>query len=106
MVMCIRKTLGDPERVWQKGPSYKENMSEQGPWQNLPLSRTWLPGNHQAWAVILPAEGREKTTCLLLLGSRLRTPMEFKPYLVALGGNSMIIIATNYSALSVCLEGT
>lgn len=109
--MCIRKTQWDPERAWRKGRSQGRKHG----WPGVgvkPLCvkkmAAWKPARDGT--VILPAYGCQgedgNQPRLLLLVFWLRTPLEFKPYSVALWGNNMIIIATDYSTLSVCLGGT
>lgn len=88
----------------RKGRSREADVSGQWEGRHRAVKGTavWTP-TRNGTATPLGEDGSQPC---LLLASWLRTPVEFRPSSVALWGNDMIIIATDYSALSVCLGGT
>lgn len=110
VVIRIRETQWDPKIEWRKGQSQAGNMSGQGLGRNLSVRKmaAWKPIRNGT--AVLPAHGCQgedgSRPHLLSRASPLRTPVELKPYSVALWGNKMMATATNYFALSVCTRGT
>lgn len=108
MMMYIRKTQWDPEREGKKGRSRggKHGWAGAGV-KPLCVNKmaAWKPTRNRT--VILHAHGcpgrrREPATSSAVCMSA-EDRLEFTPYSIALWGNNLTVIATDYSTSSVCL---